>query len=642
MASKRNRKRKDVRLANRSNSAVPKPFRKTGLGKLPPEVREIIFVSLIATPPPYAGHDFAINCAGPKDSPSALKKFVHIKASWYRVTQTCRQIYLESYPLFFASESYYLASPQESSHLLDFGCVSSPLIWGCVPDDVGCRHGLSLHFRCSNITKLCLGGFVTDRSLYTKETIDKILSDPTDYRNAGRTRQQLEAQTVKDVDMIACLRLSQLPNLNIVGLRMRVGEEMEYVNFMYGVSEMRRGLVEFVDQSHWLIRDQHPNDVWRIQYACFSMADHGRDQNKERIPYDRRLIEKQVTDIDSRAPGLQEGDERYVEVQIQRVKRDDEIGTVSEVSDADTEDVFDTRATSPPELSDLDTTQLGELQDIPVTAHDDVEIELGVPPMEMEDDVQISPGDNDLSGTELEQEILNTSEPFVRSQSQDDFDSQSNEHSDQEIDHPLSETASHDVSSIQSTELSHQQAEESLLLPNSTFVWHPVATNTDDSRRFQTYSDDEDSNFQNESRIGDQVPRSTETEETKAERHRRIRIRLLRQGQQPLPRFSNIPYLETAEGMGSFHMLQELADLGVNEQTETGVRESIQSSTSQMREHGIRNPGATSQKATSIGKQPGTAFPEWFWSPVILLPIWTILLTFCYLWLLIMFLTASS
>ena len=700
MASKRISAGEDDRLAKRSKNAS-KLFSETGLGKLPPEIREMIFISLLATPSPYAGHEFATNCAGPKSSPSAPKKFVHIKASWYQVTQTCRQIYLESYPLFFASESYYLATPQESSHLLDYGCVLHHSIWGCVLDDLGCRHVLSLHLRRSNITTLCLEGFVTDKSLYNKETIDKILSDPTDYRNAGRTRQQLEAQTFKDLDRIACRRLSALPNLKTVGLRMRVGQEMEYVNFMYGVSEMRRGLVEFVDQSHWLIRNQHPNDLWRIQYACFSMADYGRDENMERISYDRRRIEEEVTDIDSRAPGLQEGDERYVEVLIQRVKRDDEIGTVSEVSDAGTEDLSDTPATLRPEPSDLDTTQVGGLQDIPETAHDDdeielevapmdmeddlqipplehqgillpeVEIELGIPPMEMEDDLeyhdiqlpahdgveielkvppiqmeddlQTSPLDNDLGGMELEHVVLNTSEPFVQSQSQDD--SQSNEHSDQENDHALSDTASHDVSSIHSTEPSRQQAEESLLPTYSAFVWHPVPTNTDSSRKFQTDSDDEDSHSQSESRFGDQVLQTTKDIKAQEERRRTDRRRLLRQQfQQPLSHSSDIPKPHTEKEVESFRMLQELADLSINEQTETSVQELIQPSTtsSEMREHGIKSRGAISQKATSIEKQPLTAFLKWFWLLCAFFQIWSVLLIFCYLWLLVIFLTASS
>ena len=546
--------------SERSNNAVSKPFLETGLGKLAPEIRKMIFINLLATPPPYAGHNFAINSAGPKNPSWAPKKFIHIKASWHQVTQTCRQIYLESYCLFFASDSYYLANLQESTHLLNCGCIRNPSVKYCVLDDLGCRHVSTLPFRLANITTLCLEGF-TDRSLFTKEAIDKRLSNPTDYGyDDDLTRQQLEVEIVRKVNEIACHRLRKLSNLRTVGLRMLVGEELEYVNLMYGVSGMSRGLVEFLDQSHWLIRTQHPNDIWRIQYACFTMADYGLDKNRNWISLDRIIIEEEVTEIDSRAPGLQEGDERYVEVHIQRHKRGDDVETISEVSNADLEDLSEvgdadledlsevsdedledlsnTRSTLSSETSDLNTTQVGELQDLPepahdgvetelkvppmemeddleyqglqlpahdgveielevppmemeddldyqgfqLPAHDRVETELKVPPMEMEDDLQISPLDNSLGGNELEQEVLNTSEPFLRSQSQDKHDPQSNDHSDQKNDHALSDTASHEVSSIQSTEPSHQQAEESLLPTYSTFAWHSVLTNTDSSR----------------------------------------------------------------------------------------------------------------------------------------------------------------
>ena len=581
MASKRRQnwfEGEDDHPTKRSKNAVFKPFLETGLGKLPPEIRQLIFISLLATPSPYAGHDFAINRAGPKKIPSAPKEFVHIKASWYQVTQTCRQIYLESYPLFFASESYYLANPRELTGLLGSWYSTTP------------------HIRGHTITTLCLEGMVTDIHYMTKEKIDEILSNPI-HRRAGLTRQQLEAQTIKWLDIGACMRLRELPNLKTVGLRMRVGQEMAYLSFMYGVSGLRRGLVEFVDQSHWLIRTQHPNDVWRIQYACFGMADYGRDKNAETISDSRRRIELKKTDIDSRAPGLQEGDERYVEVLIRRNKSDDEIGTVSEVSDAKNEDLVHTQGKLRLESSDLSPTQIGELHNIPETTHDEVqidlevspkkmdgdlqmpppehqdilepaheevEIELKVPPKEMEDDLKISPLDKDLSGTELGQGMLRTSEPLLRSRSQDDYNSQSKRHSDQKNDHGLSETASHHVSSVQSTEPSHQQAEESLLPTYSTFVWHPVPTNSDSSRKFQTNSGDEDNNYKTESRSGDQVLQSTVDTKAQEERRRTARKRLLRQLQQPLSHSSDIPKPHTEEEVELLHIIQGLADLRIN------------------------------------------------------------------------------
>ena len=628
MAFERHRNRKDVRLADRSNNAVAKPFRHTGLGKLPPEIREIIFINLLASPPPYAGYDFNINSAGPENSPSAPKKFVDIKASWHQITQTCRQVYLESWPLFFASKSYYLANPQELRRLVEYGC----------------RRSLIPPFRHDTITTLCLEGLVTDKSLYTKEKIDQILSDPTDYRSRISTRQQLEAQTFMSLDTGACHRLSNLSNLKTVGLRMRVGQEMEYVNFMYGVSDMPRGLVEFVDQSHWLIRTQHPNDVWRIQYSCFTCADYAHDKNAERISYDRRRIELEVTDIDSRAPGLKEGDERYVEVQIQRIKSDDDMETVSEVNDEDVEELFDVQATLHQELYDLSTTQVGELQDILAPTGDENEIDLEVPPLEMEDDLQISPLHNDLSGTELEQETLSTLEVlFGRPQSQDDYNLLSSGQPDQENDHVLSGTASQEVSGSQSKEQSEQQAVKSLLPTYSTFPWHPAPTYTESSRKFQTDSDDEGSHSQTESTFGEEVLQSTTGVRAQEERRRTVRKRLLRQFEQPL-NFSDIPRRHTEEEMELFHGLQELADLGINEQTETGVQKPIQSSSipSEFREHGIKNPGVTSQPASSIEKQPLMEFLIQFWSLPTCCAIFTISLAFGYSCLFLIFLTASS
>ncbi len=58
---------------------------------------------------------------------------------------------------------------------------------------------------------------------------------------------------------------------------------MEYVDFVHGLSDIRKGLVEFKDASHWLIRSQNPGDHWRIQYACFPHGDYARGKDDEII-----------------------------------------------------------------------------------------------------------------------------------------------------------------------------------------------------------------------------------------------------------------------------------------------------------------------------------------------------------------------
>ena len=119
------------------------------------------------------------------------------------------------------------------------------------------------------------------------------------------------------------------------------------------------------------------------------------------------------------------------------------------------------------------------------------------------------------------------------------------------------------------------------------------------------------------------------------ERRRTVRNRLLRQFEQPL-NFSDIPRRHTEEEMELFYGLQGLADLGINEQTETGVQKR------ESREHGIKNPGVTSQPASSIEKQPLMAFLIQFWSLPTCGAIFIISLAFGYSCLFLIFLTASS
>ena len=287
-------------LANNSHDIALKPFLQTHFGRMPPELRERVFIELLATPPSHAGHDFTTISPAHRKSTTAPQRFVHFKASWRQVTQTCRQIYVESRPIFFAAKSYYLAKPQELRMLLGI----RPMLWPPL-------------FWLDSITALCLKDFVRDIPVYTKEQIDEIMSNPNDYRSRANTRQQLTERSVKMLNPSFRYSIKHLKNLRTIGLCFLVSEETMYVDLLYCLTDIQKGLVEFVDASHWLIRPQKPGDVWSIQYACFSNGSYGKGKDDEAIPYDRLRLERDVTDIDSRAPELKEGDERYVEVQIQ-------------------------------------------------------------------------------------------------------------------------------------------------------------------------------------------------------------------------------------------------------------------------------------------------------------------------------------
>ncbi|KAL9071472.1 MAG: hypothetical protein Q9161_004189 [Pseudevernia consocians] len=289
------KKTRIVRRVYRNPNTVRRPFYQTHLGRIPPELREKIFMELLADPPSYAGHSTIY--PGPTTSPTAPKRFVHIKRSWYQVVRTCRQIYLESHPIFFAAKAYHFENTQDLARFLD-------------PANLRI-------LRCDTITTLCLKDLMKEHHVFTTEQIDDILSRSNDQGNSDR-RRYYETITFKSFDYNACRKVKQLKNLKTVGFCMKVGEELLYINLLFFLSDMRRGIVDFVDAFRWLIRPQNPEDVWSIQYACFSNGDYATGKENEAVTYDRLSIEQDVTDINSRVPGLREGDERYVEAQIQR------------------------------------------------------------------------------------------------------------------------------------------------------------------------------------------------------------------------------------------------------------------------------------------------------------------------------------
>lgn len=193
-------------LLNRKHPCTTtKPFLQTRFGRLPPEIRQMIFFELRATPPSYAGHDFAACSSKPKSSVKPPQEFVHIRASWHQVTGTCRPIYIESRPVFFASRSYYVANAQELKSFLQEHEYPPPA---------------RAIFRWDTITSLCVKGLVKRVKSYTKEQIDNILSDPTSHV----TREHLESRTFQTFEPGIYLCIRSLENLKTICLCICVGE----------------------------------------------------------------------------------------------------------------------------------------------------------------------------------------------------------------------------------------------------------------------------------------------------------------------------------------------------------------------------------------------------------------------------------
>lgn len=274
-------------------------FLETNLGRLAPEIRQTIYDNLLARPPPYGGRDFRVKQAPlASQLPTSLTTFVDLKASCLPVLQTCRQVYFEAFPIFYASKAYYLANPQDLVKFLELGQYL--------------RGGPQL-FRVDTITFLCLKDLTTTRPKWRPQDIDHLMSlVPT----LDRARLEAEQHTALEFKLFF-EHLEGMKCLRKICFCMRVGQELQYLRFLFGIKGLGRGVVDFVDNSHWTIRSQSVSeDHWSLQYTPFVTGFYRRGKDLEMLDYEVVKIQEEVLDIDSRASDLVNENDRWVEVDI--------------------------------------------------------------------------------------------------------------------------------------------------------------------------------------------------------------------------------------------------------------------------------------------------------------------------------------
>ena len=274
-----------------------------------------------------------------------------------------------------------------------------------------------------------------------------MFSDPNDPRRNPNTRQQLETLTFKTISTHSIWGLRCLTSLRTVSLCFIVGEELLHINLLYGLTDIRRGVVEFVNAKKWLIREQNPEDAWSIQYACFTNGDFNKGKDNEEITYDRRRIETDVTDIDSRAPGLKQGDERFVEVSI-RWPIKNSPAQESSSSDQDDSSWTDRSDNSSMVAVNGDSDE----SDIEPVGGDSHEIQTDVSSDQAEENVLTENSEHDDISAEVESNSnVNDESPIPGLNNEDSRDSQEIMATYQERDDASSQSSSEEESGIQSS-----------------------------------------------------------------------------------------------------------------------------------------------------------------------------------------------
>ena len=282
-----------------SESLGLKPFRDTRFGRLAPEIRQMIFKNLLASPPAYRGHDFRVARESSSGQPPvSLATFVDLKGSYLAILQTCRQIYFEAFPVFYANKSYYIANAQDLRMMLGHRSY------------LRVKPGL---FRLDTITSLCI------RNLFFKETRRKpVAIDYLISRYGFLNRESLQAERTISLDPdLLFVNFQEMKSLRKICLCMLAGYERECLRFLFNMRGLGHGVIEFMDDFRWSIRSQNVSaDDWKLQYPGFCCEFYRVGKNFEPFDFENLLIQKNVLDINSRASDLTKGDERWIEIDI--------------------------------------------------------------------------------------------------------------------------------------------------------------------------------------------------------------------------------------------------------------------------------------------------------------------------------------
>ena len=572
----------------------------------------MIYIALLAIPPSYAGHNFNVTSKEYKDSGTIPRKFVHLGGSSHQVTQTCRQIYKEAHPIFFASKAYYFAKPQEVN------CFRCHWRW-------------SPPFRTDTVTALCLKDLVEN---IPKQRIHELLSDS--QQPDAQTQQETEVGTFKNIRYNPFFVYPVFKNLRMIALCFPVGEEMLYIDLLYCLSGMRRGLVEFVDASHWLIREQKPGDAWSIQYACFFSADYCMDKDNSTIPFDRRHIISEVTDIDSRAPGLTEGDERFVEVQIQRPFKNDlaqepfgggQHGQVpADQSDGSGLNLFGQYIESP--LEGSIRTDMSDIGEIDLFSGDPHESDMESLLDQAEEDVWTDILGGDDLFPEVEPSLdVNDGSRFRELDSEESRDSQVSTTTNTEEGQASLRTLTEEVSDNQPDTQTNLSVEDPPVSSSSELILQNGPTSTGDDREFLVDTGDQHNDVEVQAEIDDTTAHADvlqhiedsssedgtgidQVQQSPSESNNRTSSRHLSiSGLQKLPVISNTPCPYTAEEMEDYKKWQQRSRSGFQQQEQTTLYEEQRPSPpiEKITRPLVKTPLVQSPTATPLNKPSTTA-----------------------------------
>ena len=259
----------------------------SALGKIPAEVREIIYEHVLTVSTPQS----PITIRGPSDNKkeNAVNESLDDREnscggrdhssppnlSTLAILQTCRLIHQEARDIYYASNAFRTTSPQDLLHFLQ---------------------RLDLHRR-DKLKTLDIEGLLTPEPIFSQKFLDQrhtqgAIDVATYQRLAAMRKLSLGAAADAASEL---LRLCK--GLRRIHFVLEEGEELSYISFLRKIGGYCKSQVDFVDESHWVLRSPVEAEEW---HTVFLMAYRDGESRNALFPL------------------LLEGEQRRIEVEIVR------------------------------------------------------------------------------------------------------------------------------------------------------------------------------------------------------------------------------------------------------------------------------------------------------------------------------------
>ena len=218
---------------------IRKPFLETAFGKVPPEIREKIFVDVltvgslsplkdgISVPMTKVKHDLSGLGSNPKLSTGPEKS-----STCLALLQTCRQIYHESSLLFYAINTVYLSNPED---MLIFLRHLGPV-------------------RCDELRSLHLEDLIIQVPFFSQRDLDTLGSEQL-FRSEDVARFKTWRKEAIHPDANKAVQLlNKRGNIQKIYLNMRPSETLEYIKLCTQVPGFRHSEIVFASPTRWSMR----------------------------------------------------------------------------------------------------------------------------------------------------------------------------------------------------------------------------------------------------------------------------------------------------------------------------------------------------------------------------------------------------